>query len=231
MGARDSSAPLAPEGTDNEIIVSKNGLAQLRRRTEQAEARAREIERRKVAELRRRLRARQKPNVPLRVRNPSPGYARIRPLHPPDRPKAPGPKLGHDGTTRQLLTPNRRIGRTADRWGKCHGPPPWLRGAETEQEIEIERERAVKEQTVGVYDYLDCGETVRATLPDGRAPAGYGPELRTKIVFGKIEERLPYRKLEERLERDRMPHGPATPKTVVGSASEIPREEDATILR
>ncbi|MGH9917492.1 MAG: IS66 family transposase, partial [Nitrososphaerales archaeon] len=66
----------------------------------------------------------------------------------------------------------------------------------------------------------DCGAEVRATLPDGRDPVGYGPQLQTEIVVGKIEERLPYRKIEGRLDREGIPSCPATLQAVVWGAGE-----------
>jgi transposase len=226
MGARDPTFLLAPEEKDDEIVVSKKKLDELLRQKD------REIERlrKEAAELRRRLQAHENPNVPPSVRNHASGYARFRPLIPPDRRKAPGPGPGHDGTTREPLTADRRIALTADRCRKCHGHHLRLRGTETEQEIEVARKRTVTEYTVGVYDCLDCGETIRATLPDGREPSGYGPELQTEIVLGKIEERLPYRKLEERLERDGIPSCPATLQAVVWNASEKLSDEERAII-
>ena len=41
MSARDPTVLLAPDGTEDEIVVSKKGIAELRR---QAEAQAKEIE-------------------------------------------------------------------------------------------------------------------------------------------------------------------------------------------
>lgn len=82
------------------------------------------------------------------------------------------------------------------------------------------RQRKVTDFAVNVYDCMDRGETVRARLPNGRAPSGYGPELQTEIVLGKIADRLPYRKLATRLERDGVPVCPATLQGVVWGASE-----------
>ncbi|MCI4373597.1 MAG: IS66 family transposase [Thermoplasmata archaeon] len=230
MGARDSSVLLTPQGTDDEIVVSKKGLAELRR---QAEERAKEIERlrRENAELRRRLSVHENPNVPPSVRNHAPGYPSDRPLTPSDQRKTPGPKPGHDGVTREPLVPDQRIRLSADTCGTCHGHRLKLRGVETQQEVEIERRRKVTEYSVEVSDCLDCGATVRARLANGRAPTGYGPELQAEIVLGKIEERLPYRKLEERLEREGIPSCPATLQAVVWGASEKLRGEEAVILQ
>ncbi|EQD59573.1 transposase, partial [mine drainage metagenome] len=129
------------------------------------------------------------------------------------------------------LTPDQKITLRTDRCQKCHGHRLKLRGTETQQEIEVERRRRVTEYTVAVYDCLDCGEEVRATLPDGRVPVGYGPQLQTEIVLGKIEERLPYRKLEERLGREGIPSCPATLQAVVWNASERLKDEEAAIVQ
>ncbi|EQD49775.1 transposase IS66 family [mine drainage metagenome] len=224
---------LTPKDEDDEIIVSKKGLAELRRQAEQAEERAKEIERlrREIAELRRRLQVHENPNVPPSVRNHSPGYARARPLVPSDKRKKPGSKPGHEGVTRPPLTPDQQVALTADRCRKCRSHRLRLRGTETQQEIEVERKRRVTEYTVSVYECLDCGEEVRATLPDGNSPVGYGPQLQTEIVLGKIEERLPYRKLEERLTREGIPSCPATLQAVVWGASEKLQDEEAAILQ
>lgn len=219
MGARDPAVLLVPEEKDDEIVVSKKGLAELKR---QAEERTREIERlrKENAELRRRLQVHENPNVPPSVRHHAPGYARDRPLVPPNERKRPGAHPGHEGITRESLTPDREIALTTDTCVKCRGHRLKFRGEETEQEVEVVRQRVVTDYTVAVYDCLDCGETVRARLPSGRAPSGYGPQLQTEIVLGKIEERLPYRKLAARLERDGVPGCPATLQGVVWGASE-----------
>jgi len=221
---------LTPENENDQIVVSKKGLRELER---QAEEWARENERlrRENAELRRRLQVHENPNVPPSVRNHSPGYSRTRPLVPSDERKKPGPKPGHEGVTRPPLTPDQRVALTASRCGKCRSEHLRFRGTETRQEVEVVRKRVVTEYEQAVYDCLDCGAEVRSTLPDGREPAGYGPLLQTEIVLGKIEERLPYRKLEERLEREGIPGCPATIQAIVWGASDKLRGEEATILQ
>ena len=213
---------LAPENEDDEIVVSKKGLEELKRRVDQAEAQAREIERlrREVAELRRRLQVHENPNVPPSVRNHAPGYPRPRPRVPPGERKRPGARPGHEGVTRSPLPSDREVDLAADACTKCHGRHLKFRGTEHEQEVEVVRQRRVTDYAVNVYDCLDCGETVRARLPNEREPSGYGPQLQTEIVLGKIEERLPYRKLAARLERDGVPVCPATLQGVVWGASE-----------
>ena len=84
------------------------------------------------------------------------------------------------------------------------------------------RKRVVTEYDQAVYDCLDCGAEVRSPLPDGREPAGYGPQLQTEIVLGKIEEGLA---------REGVPSCPATLQAVVWSASEKLKEEEAAILQ
>ena len=224
---------LAPEDEGDEIVVSKKGLEELKRRADQAEVQAQEIERlrREIAELRRRLQVHENPNVPPSVRNHSPGYSRTRPLVPSNERKKPGPKPGHEGVTREPLVPDQKIALTVDRCRKCDGHRLKLQGIETQQEVEVERRRKVTEYTVAVYDCLDCGAEVRSTLPDGREPVGYGPWLQTDIVLGKIEERLPYRKLEDRLAREGIPSCPATLQAVVWGASEKLKDEETAILQ
>ncbi len=218
---------LTPEEKEDEVVVSRKRLDRLL-----AEKEA-EIERlrRENAELRRRLQVHENPNVPHSVRNHSPGYARARPLVPSGERKKPGPKPGHEGVTRGLLTPDQRVALTAARCRKCHGERLRFRGTETHQEVEVVRQRVVTEYEQAVYDCLDCGAEVRSTLPEGREPSGYGPQLQTEIVLGKVEERLPYRKLEERLAREGIPGYPATLQAVVWGASEKLRDEEAAILQ
>ena len=220
---------LTPEDEDDTIVVSKKGLAELKR---QAEERAREVERlrKENSELRRRLQVHENPNVPPSVRNHAPGYARDRPLVPPEKRRRPGARPGHEGTTRPPLTPDTGVSLTTDTCTNCHGRRLKLRGTETEQEVEVVRRRTVTNYGVSVYDCLDCGETVRARLPNGHEPSGYGPQLQTEIVLGKIEERLPYRKLEERLAREGIPSCPATLQAVVWNASERLKGEEVAIL-
>jgi transposase len=136
-----------------------------------------------------------------------------------------------EGVTREPLIPDRKIALTAARCGKCRGEHLRFRGTESRQEVEIERRRVVTEYEQAVYDCLDCGAEVRSTLPDGREPAGYGPLLQTEIVLGKIEERLPYRKLEDRLAREGIPSCPATLQAVVWGASEKLKGEETAILQ
>jgi transposase len=224
---------LTPKDEDDEIIVSKKGLEELRRQADQAEERAREIERlrREIAELRRRLQVHENPNVPPSVRNHSPGYARARPLVPSGERKKPGPKPGHDGITREPLAPDQKVALRATRCRKCHGEHLRFQGTETRQEVEVVRKRVVTEYEQAVYDCLDCGAEVRSTLPDEREPSGYGPQLQTEIVLGKAEERLPYRKLQERLAREGVPGCPATLQAVVWGASERLRGEEVAIVQ
>ena len=223
---------MAPEDRDDEIIVSKKGLAELKRQAEQAEAHAREVERlrKENAELRRRLQVHENPNVPPSVRNQSPGYTRSRPLTSPEGRKKPGGQPGHEGVTRDPLPVDEHVALTAKRCRKCHGDRLELKGTETKQEIELEHRRKVTEYTQAIYACRDCGAEVRSTLPDGREPKGYGPQLQGDIVLGKIVERLPYRKLEERLAREGIPSCPATLQAVLWSASEQLGPEEAKIL-
>ena len=87
------------------------------------------------------------------------------------------------------------------------------------------RKRVVTEYDQAVSDCWDCGAEVRPTLPDGREPTRYGPQLQTEIVLGKIEERLPYRKHKERLGWEGIPNCPATLQAVVGNARETLKDE------
>ena len=232
MSARDPTFLLAPEGTEDEIVVSKKGLAELERRADQADQQARENERlrKENAELRRRLQVHENPNVPPSVRHHAPGYSRDRPLTDPEHRKRPGGQPGHSGTTREPLTPDEKVALIATQCRRCHGTHLKLRGVETHQEVEVEHRRKVTEYTQAVYGCLDCGAEVRATLPDGREPSGYGPQLQTDIVLGKIEERLPYRKLVERLAREGIPSCPATLQAVVWNAGEKLASEYEAIL-
>ncbi|MGI0129136.1 MAG: IS66 family transposase, partial [Thermoplasmata archaeon] len=234
MAAAIPSLHLTPEDESDQIIVSKKGLAELKRIAERAEAKDREIERlrKEIAELRRRLHVHENSNVPPSIRHHSPGYPRDHPLTDPKDRKRPGGQPGHPGTTREPLVPDEKVDHTADRCRNCHGRRLKFRGTETTQEIEVEHRRKVTEHTQAIYDCLDCGEEVRATLPDGREPSGYGPQLQTDIVLGKIEERLPYRKLEERLAREGIPSCPATLQAVVWNAGErLGAEYDAILGR
>ncbi len=222
MTAPIPSLRLAPEDESDQIIVSKKGLAELKRIADQAEERQREIERlrKENEDLRRRLRVHENPNVPPSIRHHAPGYPRDHPLTPPEGRKRPGGQPGHPGVTRAPLPPDEKVPLTAEHCTHCHGARLRLKGTETTQEIEVEHRRKVTEYTQAIYDCLDCGTEVRATLPDGREPSGYGPQLQADIVLGHIEERLPYRKLVERLAREGIPSCPATLQAVVWNAGE-----------
>ena len=231
MAAAAHSFGLSPEDESDQIVVSKKGLAELKRRADQADAREREVERlrRENAELRRRLQVHENSNVPPSIRHHAPGFSRDRPLTDPEHRKRPGGQPGHPGTTRQPLVPDEKVSWTAHRCDRCDGVHLRLKDTETTQEIEIEHRRKVTEHAQGIYECLDCGAEVRATLPDGREPLGYGPQLQTDIVLGKIEERLPYRKLVERLAREGIPSCPATLQAVVWNAGEKLASEYAAI--
>ncbi|MGI0068029.1 MAG: IS66 family transposase, partial [Thermoplasmata archaeon] len=223
MAGAISTLRLTPKDEDDEVVVSKRKLEEILRENERM--------RKEIEELRRRLHVHENSNVPPSVRHHSPGYPRDHPLTDPKDRKRPGGQPGHPGTTREPLVPDEKVALTADQCPKCHGTHLKLKGTETKQEIEIEHRRKVTEYTQAIYGCSDCGEEVRATLPDGREPSGYGPELQTDIVIGKIEERLPYRKLVERLAREGIPSCPATLQAVVWNAGERLGPEYDAILR
>jgi len=229
MSTRDPRPLLSPEEEDDELIVSKRKLEKLLR--EQRE----EIERlrQETKELRRRLSVHENPNVPPSVRHHSPGFTRERPLVPPQERQKPGPKLGHPGATREPLIPDHRVTLSVRGCGRCRGHR--LRRVGTDRRTQIElpppRRAEVTEFTIPIYQCLDCGEETRGTLPEGRAPSGYGPQLQTEVVLGKIYERLPYRRLAERLAREGAPMSTATLQGLVWATSERLGEEYAAILR
>jgi transposase len=227
MASGRSLLRLVPEEADEEtVVVSKKKLDRLLKEKDEEIARWRK----EAEELRRKLRTHENPNVPPSVRNQAPGYARLRPLKSPEDRRKPGGQPGHEGVTRDPLPADERIALTAKECRKCRSLRLQLKGTETKQEIEIERRRKVTEVTQAIYGCLDCGEETRATLPGGREPSGYGPQLQADIVLGKIEERLPYRKLEERLARDGIPSCPATLQAVLWGASERLTAEETAIL-
>jgi transposase len=229
MGAPAVSVLLAPEDDDEEITVSKRKLDKLLREKDE------EIERlrKETAELRRRLKVHENPNVPPSVLHHSPGFSRERLLTPPGERKRPGPKPGHPGVTREPLAPDRRVMLSADACGRCHGHRLRPKGTDTRTEVELPPPRiaVVTEFTIPIYECLDCGEEVRGTLPDGRSPSGYGPQLRSEAVIGKILERLPYRRLAERLAREGASMSTATLQGIVWAASERLGEEYGAIRR
>jgi transposase len=232
MAARDARTLLAPEAKDDEIIVSKKKLDELLRKSRQLEEENERL-RKEAAELRRRLRVHENPNVPSSVRNHSPGFARERPRIPSEERQKPGPKPGHLGVTRGPLVPDRRVALSADICGRCRGHRLRRRGTDTRIQVELPppRKAVVTEFTIPIYECLDCGGETRGTLPDGRAPSGYGPQLQTEVVLGKVLERLPYRRLAERLEREGAPMSTATLQGLVWSASAQLGEEYSAILR
>jgi transposase len=222
MSAALPAFRLAPETKEDELVVSKKKLEEILRENERL--------RKEIEELRRRLAVHVNPNVPPSVLHHAPGYSRDRPLTDPEHRKRPGGQPGHPGTTREPLVPDEKIAWTARHCHRCHGSRLRLKGTETTQEIEVEHRRKVTEHTQAIYECLGCGAEVRATLPDGREPSGYGPQLQTDIVLGKIEERLPYRKLGERLARAGIPSCPATLQAVVWNAGERLGSEYSAIL-
>jgi transposase len=231
MAARDWSLRLTPTVEGDKVVLSPEEAAELRRKLREQEAEIARL-RKEAEELRRRLKVHVNPNVPPSVRNHSPGYDRVRPLVPPESRKKPGPKAGNPGSTRKPLVPGRRVTLAAERCGHCRGHRLEPVGTELQTEIELPppRKVVVTEYTVPIYRCLDCGEEVRGTLPDGRAPSGYGPQLQSEAVLGKIEERLPYRKLQDRLARQGAPMSTATIQGLVWAAGDQLGEEYAEIL-
>ena len=217
---------LSPEDEKDQVIVSRKKLDRLvKENQEQGEeiTRLREKLRKRESEnadLRHQLTVHVNPNVPPSVRHHAPGYPQDRPRVPVGERKTPGAKPGHEGSTREPVHPDEKVSLTTDTCVRCHGHRLQLQGTEKKQEFEVIRRTKVTEYTQAVYTCLDCGTVVRATLPDGREPSGYGPQLQSEIVRGKVEERLPYRKIEERLEREGIPSCPATLQGVVWGASE-----------
>ncbi len=121
---------------------------------------------------------------------------------------------------------------SVDGCGWCHGHHLQRIGTEQETEVELPppRKAIVTEYTIPVYRCLDCGEEVRGTLPDGRMPTGYGPQLQSEVVLGKILERLPYRKLVDRLSAQGAPMSTATVQALVWEAGAKLGGEYAAIL-
>jgi transposase len=232
MTSGRSLLSFSPDESDEDtIVVSKKKLDKFLKDLEAKDAEITRL-RKEAEELRRRLRVHENPNVPPSVRNHSPGYDRMRPLVPPESRKRPGPKAGHPGSTRPPLIPDRRVTLAAERCGRCRGHR--LERVRTDLQTEVElpppRMAVVTEYTVPIYRCLDCGEEVRGTLPNGREPSGYGPQLQSEAVLGKIEERLPYRKLQDRLAREGAPMSSATIQGLVWAASDALGEEYAEIL-
>jgi transposase len=169
----------------------------------------------------------------LSVLHHSPGFSRERPLTPPEGRKKPGPKPGHPGMTREPLVPDKLVTLGVDGCGRCPGHR--LRQTGTDSKIEVElpppRKAVVTEFTIPVYESLDCGEEIRGTLPDGRTPTGYGPQLQSEAVIGKILERLPFRRLAKRLAREGASMSTATLQGLVWTASDRLGEEVGAIHR
>jgi len=232
MVARDWYFRLTPTADGDKVIFTPEEAAELRKKFREQEA---EIERlrKEAAELRRRLKVHENPNVPPSVLHHSPGFSRERPLTPPEERKRPGPKSGHPGMTREPLVPDRRVTLSAAACGRCHGHRLRRTGTDTKTEVELPppRKAVATEFTIPVYACLDCGEEVRGTLPDGRAPSGYGPQLQGEVVIGKILERLPYRRLAERLAREGASMSTATLQGLVWAASDQLGEEYGAIRR
>src|SRR5579863_6854780 len=151
MSARDARPLLSPEEEDDELIVSKRKLDKLLRKNQEMEA---EIERlrKEAAELRRRLKVHENPNVPPSVLHHSPGFSRERSLTPLEGRKKPGPKPGHPGMTREPLVPDRRVTLSADGCGRCHSHRLRRTGTDTRTEVELPppRKAVVTEFTIPV---------------------------------------------------------------------------------
>ncbi len=179
---------LAPEGKDDEI-------ARLRERSKKLE--------KENEDLRRQLAVHLNPNVPPSVRNQAPGHSRAHPLTPAEKHRKPGGKPGHPGSTRENPPPDEKVVHTAQNCRNCQSSRLKLIGQEktTETELPPPPKPKVTEHTQNLYQCQDCGETTRAMPPDGREPTEWGPRLQTEVVLGKVQDRLPYRKLRARLVR------------------------------
>jgi transposase len=223
---------LAPDDPDDEtFIVSKKKLDQLLREIERLKERDLQ-QQREIEQLRRKLRVHENPNVPPSLRHHAPGYGRDRPRVPPEGRRKPGPKPGHPGWSRAPLLPDQQVTLAAEHCHRCSGRRLRRIGTDTRTEVELPppRKARVTEYTVLIYQCLDCGEEVRGTLPDGRVPSGYGPQLQSEMVLGKILERLPYRKLADRLAAHGAPMSTATVQALLWEASAKLGEEHAAIL-
>jgi transposase len=226
---------LTPEDKSDTIIVSKKGLSELQRVAEE-QARENERLRKEIAELRRRLQVHENPNVPPSVRSQAPGHTRAHPLTPPEGRKKPGAKRGHPGSTREDPPPDEEVVHTAPMCGKCRSPRLKLIGQQTT--TETERPPAPKpkvtKHTQNLYRCEECGEETLALPPDGRQPTEWGPRLETEAVLGKIQDRLPYRKLRARLVRQGgklLWTSTATLQGMVWRASEKLAAEEQAILQ
>jgi transposase InsO family protein len=116
------------------VILTPEGAAEIRRKLREQEAEIQRLRdearraREEAAELRRRLKVHENPNVPPSVLHHSPGFARERPLTPPEERKKPGPKPGHPGMTREpvsFLETRSRVDEAIGHWN-CARPHPSL---------------------------------------------------------------------------------------------------------
>ncbi|MGI0140958.1 MAG: IS66 family transposase [Thermoplasmata archaeon] len=237
MSTAIATLRLAPEDESDEIVVSKKGLAELKRRADQADQQARENERlrKEIEELRRRLHVHENSNVPPSVRNQAPGHSRAHPLTPPEGRKKLGAPVGHPGSTRETPAPDEKIIHTAPSCRRCHSPRLKLIGKETTTEVELPPppKPKVTEHTQHVYRCEECGEEFRAAPADGPEPAEWGPRLQSEVVLGKVLDRLPYRKLRARLVRlggELLRLSPATLQAIVWRASDRLSGEEAAII-
>ena len=251
MALRATPLELAPDDEDDEVIVSRRKLDQLLKEKERKVAQKdAEITRLKedirrlrkeseaqaitLTELERKVAVHENPNVPPSVKNQAPGHTRSHPLTPPEKRKKPGQKPGHEGVTREPVTPDKKVTYTAPRCGKCQSPRLKLVGQETTDEVELPPppKPTVTRHTQNVYACEDCGAETRATMPDGREPSGWGPRLRAEVVLGKFLDRLPYRKLRARLVRqggELLWMSTATLQGIVWKASDHLAGEEAAI--
>jgi transposase len=150
----------------------------------------------KIEELEKRLSKYENAHTPPSLRG---GFRRK--LIPREEYKKPGQKEGHEGTTRALPIPTMSIQLLEEKCKHCNNKlsKPFKIESRIIEEIPEPKPIEVTKYKIGHYKCSKCGKITIAEskLPDGR----FGNNVIAQSTLMKYDNRLPYRKVAETLER------------------------------
>ncbi len=150
----------------------------------------------RIEELEKRLLAYENAHTP-----PSKNFAKRERV---ERPKSPGRPKGHEGVTRAFRNPDKTVILTAKKCSHC--------GKRLGEPYKVERriiedmpkpvQATVTEFLQSFYICPHCGKEVETKHKDLPEKGGFGNNTLVHVSLMKFQDRLPYRKIQESLERE-----------------------------
>ena len=131
---------------------------------------------------------------------PSLGGGFRRKLIPPEEYKKSGQKIGHDGITRVMQKPTMSIELIEEKCKHCNSKlsKPFKVELKIIEEIPEPNPIEVTEYKIGHYQCNKCGKiTIAGNLPEGR----FGINVIAQSTLMKYDNRLPFRRVADTLER------------------------------